>query len=94
MKCSDVEDERLKLHCQVVRGQAADATEEACGSQAVVSSCGGQVDGGAGKVGPRRKWKRTERTDWPAAGRRPACPLGVGVDGGRRTAMQGGMCYL
>ena len=47
---SDVEDERLKLHCRVVRGEAADATEEACGGQAAVSSCSGEVEGGAMKV--------------------------------------------
>ena len=49
---ADVEDERLELQCRVVRGEAADATEEACGSQTAVSSCGGEVNGGTGKVGP------------------------------------------
>ena len=49
---SDVKDERLERHCGVVRGEAADATEEACGSQAAVGSCGGEVNGGTRKVGP------------------------------------------
>ena len=49
---SDVEDERLELQCRVVWGEAADATEEAYGSQAEVSSCGVEVNGGAVKVGP------------------------------------------
>ena len=45
---SDVEDDRLELHCLVVRGEAVDATEEACVGQAAVSSCGGEVNGGVG----------------------------------------------
>ena len=49
---SDVE-ERLELHCWVVRkGEAADATKEARGGHATVDSCGGEVNGGAGEEGP------------------------------------------
>ena len=32
--------------------EAADANEEGCGSQAAVSSCGGEMNGGTGKMGP------------------------------------------
>ncbi|MPC34664.1 hypothetical protein E2C01_028060 [Portunus trituberculatus] len=40
----DVEDERLELHCQVVRkGEVADATVRARERQAVMSSCSGEV---------------------------------------------------
>ena len=59
---SDVEDERLERHCGVVRGEAADATEEACGSQTAVSSCGGEVNGGTGKVGPGGSGSRQSKT--------------------------------
>ncbi|MPC52585.1 hypothetical protein E2C01_046456 [Portunus trituberculatus] len=46
---SDVEDERVELHCQVVReGEVADATLIARGRHAAASSCGGEVDGDAG----------------------------------------------
>ena len=52
----DVE-ERLELNCGVVREhEAADATEE--GHEAV-SSCGDDVNGGAGKVGPvESRWSK------------------------------------
>ncbi|MPC50187.1 hypothetical protein E2C01_044010 [Portunus trituberculatus] len=47
---SGVEDERLELHCRVVReGETADATVIARGRQAAASSCGGEVDGDAGE---------------------------------------------
>ena len=47
----DVE-ERLELNCGVVRErEAADATEEGGGGHAVVSDCGGEVNGGVGKAG-------------------------------------------
>ena len=50
---SDVEEERLELYCRVVReGEAADANDEARGAHAAVNSCGGEVNGGAGKPGP------------------------------------------
>ena len=46
----DVE-ERLELNCGVVRErEAAGATEEGGGGHAAVSSCGDEVDGGAGNV--------------------------------------------
>ena len=51
MTSSDIEDERLEMHCRIVReGVAADTTEEARGGLAAVNSCGGEVNGGAGKV--------------------------------------------
>ena len=46
-------DKRLGLHCGVLKErEAADATEEGGGDQAAVSSCGGEVNSGAGKAGP------------------------------------------
>ena len=48
---SNVEEERLELHYRVVRkSEAADATEEACGGHAAVSSCGGKMNGGVRKA--------------------------------------------
>ena len=50
--CPDVE-ERLELNCGVVRKhEAADATEVGGGGHAAVSSCGDEVNGGAGKAVP------------------------------------------
>ena len=50
---SNVEDERLELHCRVLRkGEVAEATEEDRGGHAAVKSFGGEVNGGAGKAGP------------------------------------------
>ncbi|MPC57317.1 Retrovirus-related Pol polyprotein [Portunus trituberculatus] len=47
---SDVKDEKLELHCRVVReGETADATVIARGRQAAANSCGGEVDGDAGE---------------------------------------------
>ncbi|MPC17327.1 hypothetical protein E2C01_010178 [Portunus trituberculatus] len=44
VRSSDVEDERLELHCRVVReGEVADATVRARESQAAVTSCGSEV---------------------------------------------------
>ncbi|MPC65088.1 hypothetical protein E2C01_059214 [Portunus trituberculatus] len=53
MTSSDVEGERLELHCPVVReGKVADATVRACGHQAAASSGGREVDGDAGEAIP------------------------------------------
>ncbi|MPC61083.1 hypothetical protein E2C01_055146 [Portunus trituberculatus] len=50
---SDVEDERLELHCRVVReGETADATMIARERQAAARSCGGEVDEDAGETIP------------------------------------------
>ena len=50
---SDVEDERLELHCRVVReGGVAGATETARSRQAAASSGGGEVKGGADDARP------------------------------------------
>ena len=43
---------RDELHCRVVRGEMADAPKEACAGHAAVNSCGGEVNGGAGKADP------------------------------------------
>ncbi|XP_045104410.1 uncharacterized protein LOC123499944 [Portunus trituberculatus] len=48
---SYVEDERLELHCRVVReGETADATVIARECQAAARSCGGEMDGDAGET--------------------------------------------
>ncbi|MPC47342.1 hypothetical protein E2C01_041084 [Portunus trituberculatus] len=53
MTSSDVEDERLELHCRVVReGEVADATVRAGGRQTAASSNGHEVDGDVGEASP------------------------------------------
>ncbi|MPC69644.1 hypothetical protein E2C01_063874 [Portunus trituberculatus] len=48
---SDVEDERLELHCRVVReGEVADTTVTAHGRKAAANSCGGDLDADAGEA--------------------------------------------
>ncbi|XP_045137192.1 uncharacterized protein LOC123519753 [Portunus trituberculatus] len=50
---SDVEDERLELHCRVVReSETADATVIARERLTSVRSCGGEIDGDAGETIP------------------------------------------
>ncbi|MPC43580.1 hypothetical protein E2C01_037230 [Portunus trituberculatus] len=62
---SDDEDERLELHCRVVReGETADATVIARERQAAARSCGGEVDRDAGRPGETsQRWKDTQRAD-------------------------------
>ncbi|MPC87748.1 hypothetical protein E2C01_082621 [Portunus trituberculatus] len=59
---SDVEDERLELHCRVMReGEVADATVRARERQAAVSSCGGEV---ADDTGTACGWQVVASNDY------------------------------
>ncbi|MPC46715.1 hypothetical protein E2C01_040441 [Portunus trituberculatus] len=52
---SDVEDERLELHCRVVReGEVADATVRTSECQAAMRSCGGEVAEATGTASGRQ----------------------------------------